>query len=631
VLTLADVLTHFPPATRVGPGKYRTVCPVHGGRALVITEGETHILFKCWSQDCALDALLSAAGLTRADVGPVVSADEPDYAAVHDYRDAAGVVRYQVVQRRTPPGAKKKFAQRRPGGNGAGAWIWDIKGITHLPFRLPELAGQARVFLCEGEKDVNRLWSLGLPATCNSGGAGKWTAVESSALKAIGVQRVVLLQDFDAPGAAHVKAAAGHLEAAGIQTLTLPPFPGVSPDGGDVSDWLTLGHTRAELEALADGDACGCPVCGLEACDDLAHVPPSRFAGTNPVTDAPAVGSPSSLDPAFLADAIEVIRQGQAIADEGIRFTVDGMIPAYGMLGMLVAFAKVGKTTFGQALAAAVAMGRPFLDRDTTPVRVLILAAEDPPEYTAYLARTLTVDADRLTFYRAPIQLTAAGLAQIVGTVQSGQYGLVLIASWQAVIRGLVKDENDNAGAVNIVETVKAATRLTGIPWLIDAHSGKGEDQDDDADPSKAMRGASGAAGAADYTLSLRYADGTFGTKRRLSGKGRFINFAPLTLDYDATTGAYTCLGSTKTAAADTTWRLIGETGALSTTPQSVKQIAVRIGLAVEGQRMSGAVRRQVQDALHNRPTVGRHDLIVKNNKTTGYAILDPDSGCPTP
>ena len=66
---------------------------------------------------------------------------------------------------------------------------------------------------------------------------------------------------------------------------------------------------------------------------------------------------------------------------------------------------------------------------------------------------------------------------------------------------------------------------------MIDAHAGKGEDQEDDADPTNAMRGASAAAGAADYMLSLRYAKGAFGTQRRLSGKGRFVNFAPITID----------------------------------------------------------------------------------------------------
>jgi hypothetical protein len=331
-----------------------------------------------------------------------------------------------------------------------------------------------------------------------------------------------------------------------------------------------------------------CSICGRDSCED--HLPP-------------AADVPPGLDPVLLTDAVDVIREGQQIAAQGIRYTVDGIIPNYGMLGMLVAYAKVGKTTLGQALAAAVAMGRPFLERDTTQTRVLVIAAEDPPEYTAYVARVLDVEPGRLMFYRAPMLLNGDGLRAISQTVTTGGYGLVLIASWQAVIRGLVKDENDNAGAVNVVESVKAFTRQTGIPWLIDAHSGKGEDQDDDADPSKAMRGASGAAGAADYTLSLRYANGAFGTERRFSGKGRFVNFPPLTLDLDLTTGAYTLIASTKQAMAETTWRLIQDLGALDRTPRSVTDIAKAVGLFT-GNRLSGTARRRVVDALSRRPGV---------------------------
>lgn len=331
-------------------------------------------------------------------------------------------------------------------------------------------------------------------------------------------------------------------------------------------------------DAWTVADPCACPTCGRDSCEE--HLQPDTTAARG-------------LDPAFLNDAVDVIAEGQQIAAQGIRYVVDGIIPAYGMLGMLVAYAKVGKTTLGQALAAAVAMGRLFLDRQTTQTRTLVIAAEDPPPYTAYLARTLTVTPHHLTFYRAPVLLNADGLGAITQTVETGRYGLVLIASWQAVIRGLVKDENDNAGAVNIVETVKAATRTTGIPWLIDAHSGKGEDQDDDADPSRAMRGASGAAGAADYTLSLRYANGTFGTQRRLSGKGRFVHLAPLTLEYDLETGSYSCLGSTKHAAVETTWHLICDTNALDTTPRSLTEIARRSGLIADEARLGGNHRTQ--------------------------------------
>jgi hypothetical protein len=382
--------------------------------------------------------------------------------------------------------------------------------------------------------------------------------------------------------------------------------------------------TPADADAF--GDATDCPVCGIEMCEDPSHCPPED------TDDRPADQAGSSpeepvsqgLDPAFLSDGVDVVNEGQRIASEGIRYLVPGLIPSYGMLGMLVAFAKVGKTSLGQALAAAVAMGRPFLDRETTPARVLIIAAEDPPEYTAYLARTLVVEPARLTFYRAPVRLDDAGIAAIVQTVAAGGYGLVLIASWQAVIAGLVRDENENAGAVMVVERVKQrGARLSNVPWLIDAHSGKGEDQSDAADPSMAMRGASGAAGSADYTLSLRYANGAFGTQRRLSGKGRFINLAPITLDYDPASGRYTCMGDTARASVETTWRLIVETGAIDDTPRSLTAIATAAGLVSSGKRFGGNHRKHLVAVL-TRPDVGRVDEIRRGGKTTLYRRLSP-------
>jgi hypothetical protein len=204
-----------------------------------------------------------------------------------------------------------------------------------------------------------------------------------------------------------------------------------------------------------------------------------------------------------------------------------------------------------------------------------------------------------------------------------GNYGLVLISSWQAIVRGLIRDENDNAGAVRVVEDVKAAARLTRIPWLIDAHSGKGEDQSDEADPSKAMRGASGAAGAADYTLWLRYADGAFGSQRRLSGKGRFVSLAPMTLDYDATTGTYNVIGTASHATAETTWRLICETGALTATPQTAGAIARAAGLA-SSTRDTSSAKRAVAAALRNRNSVGsRRETRNGKDSTLYYRLAD--------
>jgi len=296
-------------------------------------------------------------------------------------------------------------------------------------------------------------------------------------------------------------------------------------------------------------------------------------------------------------------------------------VPLLGILGFLVAFAKVGKTTFGYALAAAVAMGRLFLERRTTRLRVLVIAAEDPPEYVAWLARHLDVEPGAMTFYRRSLILTTTGLAQIVHTVKAGGYGFVLIASWQAVIRGLVKDENDNAGAVCVVEAVKAAARATGVPWLIDAHSGKGEDQTDDADPSRAMRGASSAAGAADYTLSLRYANGAFGTQRKLSGRGRFVSLDPTVMDFDPATSLYTVMFQGKNAATETTWRLICEMGALTTEPRSAGTIAQAAGLVGPDGHTTKTQKRQVALALVNRDGVLRSEEVRRGGKTWLYRL----------
>jgi AAA domain len=306
-----------------------------------------------------------------------------------------------------------------------------------------------------------------------------------------------------------------------------------------------------------------------------------------------------------------------------VRYLVDGLVPDYGMVGMLVAFSKVGKTTFGQHLAAAVATGRPFLDRPTQQARVLILAAEDPPEYTAWLARDLDVPPDVLTFYRRPLQLNDVGLAQITATIAEGHYGAVLISSWQAVVSQEVRDENDNAAAVRVVERVKAASRETQVAWLIDAHAGKSEDQSDDADPSRAMRGASSAPGATDYTLSLRYANGPFGSQRKLSGKGRFVSFAPLVLNYDVATGAYTTIGDSKASMAETTWRVLRETGAIGPTPQNVDAIARAAGLVSAAGRVTGTGRRQVRDALFQRDGVRTTIENRRGQHTTLYAFSE--------
>ena len=163
----------------------------------------------------------------------------------YDYLDAEGVVRYQAV--RSP---SKQFHLRRPDPEAPGHWVKDIKGVGLVPYRLPDLIAADpvhRVYVSEGEKDCDRLVSLGLVATTNAMGAGNWRDEYNDHLRG---RDVVVLADNDDTGRRHVRKVADSLAgvAASVKILELPGLP----PKGDVSDWLDAGGTAAELEVLAD-------------------------------------------------------------------------------------------------------------------------------------------------------------------------------------------------------------------------------------------------------------------------------------------------------------------------------------------------------------------------------------------
>jgi len=105
-----------------------------------------------------------------------------------------GELLFQVV--RYEP---KTFRQRRP--NGKGGWHWSMKGVRRVPYRLPELMEavtlKQTIFIAEGEKAVDTLANLGVPATCSPGGAEKWLNEYSEHLAGADV---VILPDNDEPG-----------------------------------------------------------------------------------------------------------------------------------------------------------------------------------------------------------------------------------------------------------------------------------------------------------------------------------------------------------------------------------------------------------------------------------------------
>jgi 5S rRNA maturation endonuclease (ribonuclease M5) len=109
----------------------------------------------------------------------------------------------------------------------------------------------AWVFVVEGEKDADNLAALGLIATTNPGGAGKWkNLTDDSALHG---RRVAVIPDKDRAGLAHAQdvAARLHGKAAVVKVIDLPDGEVDGRPVKDISDWVEWldGKTAEELAA----------------------------------------------------------------------------------------------------------------------------------------------------------------------------------------------------------------------------------------------------------------------------------------------------------------------------------------------------------------------------------------------
>ena len=188
-----------------------------------------------------------------------------DDLTTYDYVDPDGGLLFQKVRNR--PGSKNRFSVRRP--NGRGDWIYDLKGIPNPRplYRWPHVAAaiaeDREIAVVEGEKDADRLWSVGIPATCNFDGATdvtkspkakpKWRAEYSEALRGA---RIIVFNDNDPAGYEHAnvvcKVSLGIAKR--VRRLDLKnDWPEIPPKG-DVSDWLAIGgdHTPEKLKALIE-------------------------------------------------------------------------------------------------------------------------------------------------------------------------------------------------------------------------------------------------------------------------------------------------------------------------------------------------------------------------------------------
>ena len=404
-------------------------CPAHEDRnpSLTVSLGDRQDVVLHCHAGCTTTAVLDALNLTYQHIS-VANEPTPTHDTHYLYTDSFGKPLFRVV--RTPD---KKFWQQRL--TPEGEWANGLGDTLRVLYRLQEVqgavVGKKPIWIVEGEKDADRLHRMGLCATTNPGGAGKWLPHHTDTVAGAELH---IVADKDDPGRAHATAIRDACTPRGCRVTIWE-----AASGKDISDHLNAGHRIDEL------------------------IP---WGETPPNPD----------EPLRLIDWDRFWTQDHNIEE----WVVYPIIPAARTIS-LYAPAKAGKSTVVLACVAAAVAGKPILGITTPPTQprpTILYLDYEMTEADVYerLSELGYGPADDLTglHYSLIPQIdpldTERGAQAILEAAQRLAVNCVVIDTFGRAVAG----EENNA------DTVRAFYRLTasalkreGIACLRTDHAGK--------------------------------------------------------------------------------------------------------------------------------------------------------------
>ena len=328
-------LDHVRPCGRNKDGytQYMARCPAHDDRkaSLSVSCGQNDVILCHCHAGCTTSDILMRLGLEMRDLYPDAHADatasqtqkEEEYV----YQDDAGKPLLKKTKLRNADGTKTYYWQHRVGDR----WEKGRAGMTPPLYGASSIKTSDKVFIVEGEKDVQTMQRLGYPCVSLADGASsKWHEEYNDSFAGL---TVYILPDNDAPGADYAKMLAGQLigVAKAVYILDLSTIWPDIPAKGDISDYAQIAGDDQTSKALRDMARCAEPwqkpkIDGLLSC----------------------------------------IRTLDAFEEQETDWLVPGLIPK-GQITTIAADGGVGKTTLWCELVADISVGKRSIF--------------DPPEY----------------------------------------------------------------------------------------------------------------------------------------------------------------------------------------------------------------------------------------------------------
>jgi hypothetical protein len=417
-----EILSRFAHVRRSGDG-WMAHCPAHDDRnsSLSITQREDKVLMYCHA-GCAAEAVCAAAGIQISEL----FADAPRESRIvaeYNYTNERGVLLYQVL--RFEP---KGFRQRRPDGNGG--WDWKLSGVRRVLYRLADVIRTKSVLVVEGEKDCETAAKMGIVATCNAGGAGKWRDEYSECLRG---KRVAIVVDADGPGRKHAQQVAASIfgKAESVKLLELP-------HAKDLSEWTAVGGTRDAFLELIRNTALWRPA----------------------TTQAEKAGG------------FVLTRLGDLLSkpDTPVDWVLQNTLLASGVSGVF-AKPKVGKSTFCRNLCLSIARGTDFLGLKTKQGECIYLALEEHEDDVRNDFRSMGADGSEAIYVHAA-GAPADGIHALCDLLRQRRPVLVVIDPLFRLAR--IRDEKAYAETYAALGPLIDVAREVGTHVLLSHHAGKG-------------------------------------------------------------------------------------------------------------------------------------------------------------